>query len=118
MKANNMTEGFIQKRLTELRLKKGVSEYKMSIDMGHSKGYIQSITSGRSLPSLSEFIYMCEYLEVTPQEFFDDKCNEPILVNKLISIVSSLPDKDILALINIATCLYDKESDLISLKNK
>ena len=113
-----MTADFIQKRLTELRLKKGISEYKMSIDMGHSKGYIQSITSGRALPSLSEFIYMCEYLGVTPKEFFDDTCDEPILVSKLNSIISSLPDKDILALINIANCLYEKESALVSLKNK
>ncbi len=36
-----MYEKFIRDRIFELRIKKGVSEYKMSTDMGHSKSYIQ-----------------------------------------------------------------------------
>ena len=31
---------FIRNRITELRLKKGVSEYQLSYDLGHSKNYI------------------------------------------------------------------------------
>ena len=31
-------------------LQKNVSEYKMSLALGHSKGYIQSISSGRTMP--------------------------------------------------------------------
>lgn len=104
-----MTEEFIRSRITELRLKKGVSEYKMSTDMGHSKSYIQSITSGRALPSLSEFLYMCEYLGVTPKQFFDENMDEPILVRQLCNLATYLPDKDLLALINIADRLNEKE---------
>lgn len=47
-----MDTTFIRDRITELRLQKGASEYKMSMDLGHSKSYIQSISSGKSLPSL------------------------------------------------------------------
>lgn len=65
-----MDEGFIRRRITQLRLEKGVSEYRMSTDLGHSKGYIQSITSGRALPSMTEFLYLCDYFGVTPGEFF------------------------------------------------
>ena len=32
-----MTEEFIRNRITELRLRKGVSEYQMSYDLGHSR---------------------------------------------------------------------------------
>ena len=32
-----MDNEFIRKRITELRIKKGVSEYKMSLDLGHSE---------------------------------------------------------------------------------
>ena len=39
-----MDENFIRERLTQLRLKKNVSEYKMSLDLGHSKSYIQKGT--------------------------------------------------------------------------
>ena len=34
---------FIRERITQLRLQKGVSEYKMSYDLGHSRGYISTI---------------------------------------------------------------------------
>ena len=68
-----MDADFIRKRLTQLRMQKGVSEYQMSLDMGHSRSYIQSIVSGKSLPSMSEFLYICEYLGVTPIAFFDEQ---------------------------------------------
>lgn len=44
-----MDEKFIAERITELRLKKDISEYQMSLDLGKSKSYIQNISSGRSL---------------------------------------------------------------------
>ena len=50
-----MNEKFIRERITELRIQKNISEYKMSLDLGHSKSYIQSISSGKALPSMSEF---------------------------------------------------------------
>lgn len=39
-------EKYIRDRITALRIKNNVSEYKISLDPGHSKGYIQSISSG------------------------------------------------------------------------
>lgn len=103
-----MDENFIRQRMTELRIKKGVSEYKMSTDLGHSKSYIQSISSGRALPSLAEFIFMCEYLGVTPKDFFDEDSAEPILVRQLYNSVKGMSDKDLLALINIAERLNER----------
>lgn len=103
-----MDELFVRNRITELRTKKGVSEYKMSMELGHSKTYIQSISSGRSLPSFSEFLYICEYLGVTPREFFDADTNEPQLVCKLMEVAKTLPEDDLSALINMAERLADK----------
>ena len=97
-----MDEAFIRNRITELRLKKGVSEYRMSTDMGHSKSYIQSITSGRSMPSLPEFLFMCEYFGITPHEFFDEGVENPALLKEAIDGLKALPDDDInLILTNI-----------------
>ncbi|MBQ7125432.1 MAG: helix-turn-helix transcriptional regulator [Clostridia bacterium] len=90
-----MDEKYISKRITELRLKKGISEYKMSIDMGHSSSYIHSIASGKALPSMGEFIYMCEYLGVTPKEFFDEEIVHPQILNKLYSLSAKLSEEDI-----------------------
>ena len=101
-----MDESFIRQRITELRMKKGVSEYRMSTDMGRSKNYIQGITSGRSLPSLSEFIYMCEYLGVTPRDFFDEQLENPALLQEAIDSLRTLGDDDItLILTNIKRLL-------------
>lgn len=33
-----MFEEFVRERITQLRLRKGVSEYQMSYDLGHSRG--------------------------------------------------------------------------------
>lgn len=58
-------------RLSKLRLKKGVSARDMSLSIGQNAGYINNIESGKSLPSMTSFFYICEYLNVTPSEFFD-----------------------------------------------
>ena len=62
---------FFYKRLTELRIQKGVSARDMSLSLGQSESYINKIENRRTLPSLTGFIYICEYFEITPQEFFN-----------------------------------------------
>ena len=54
-----MEESYIAKRITQLRMARNISEYQMSLELGHSKSYIQSIASGRAMPSMSEFLYIC-----------------------------------------------------------
>ena len=44
-----MNTDFVRNRISQLRIKKGVSEYRMSSDLGHSKSYIQSISRGKAL---------------------------------------------------------------------
>ncbi len=103
-----MNEKFIKDRISALRIKKGISEYKMSIDLGHSKSYIQSISSGRALPSMSEFLYICEYLGVTPSEFFDQSISEPALTNELYTLTRNMQAEDINILISTAKRLKAK----------
>ena len=93
---------FIRDRLSVLRTKKNVSEYKMSLDLGHSKSYMQSISSGRALPSMSEFLFICDYLGVTPKEFFDENIDCPQLVQKLYDLTKDMPDEDLNILISTA----------------
>lgn len=70
----------------------------MSSDLGHSKSYIQSISSGKALPSMSEFLYICECLGVTPKEFFDTESDEPQLVSVLINKIRNMSADDLLVL--------------------
>lgn len=99
---------FIRERISFLRTKKNVSEYKMSTDLGHSKSYMQSISSGRSAPSLTEFLYICDYLGVTPKEFFDTQSQEPHLVQALHDLAQGMSEKDLNILIGIAQRLNEK----------
>lgn len=89
-----MTAQFVRDRITQLRLQKGVSEYKMSYDLGHSRGYINNISSGKALPSLSELFAICEYLNITVIEFFSDTDN-PQLLRKTIDGLEDLSQEDL-----------------------
>lgn len=100
---------FVRKRITDLRIKKGVSEYKMSLDLGHSRSYVQSISSGRSSPSIQEFLYICDYLEVSPSTFFDEKAYDPILLQKAYEGMRELSDKDLLTLISLINRFKEKQ---------
>ena len=97
-----MEPQFIRERISILRTKKNISEYKMSTDLGHSKSYIQSISSGRALPSMSEFLYICEYLGVTPKEFFDDSMDNPQLVQELYELSRYLSEENLKILVDLA----------------
>ena len=104
----NVDENFIRQRITQLRIQKNISEYKMSLDLGHSKSYIQSISSGRALPSMSEFLSICEYFGITPLEFFDTKAKEPILLNELQKECCHMDKADLTILIQLARRISSK----------
>ena len=89
-----INDSFIAERLTKLRIEKGVSEYKMSLDMGRNSGYINAIANGKSLPSMGEFLYMCDYLGVTPSEFFDEKFEGELKYKEVDRIIRDLSDED------------------------
>ena len=104
-----MDVNFIRDRISQLRTNQGISEYKMSLDLGHSKSYVQSISSGKALPSMSEFLYICEYLGVTPKEFFDGDIAEPQLINQLVNHALHLSPDDLVLLVDLAKRLDAKK---------
>lgn len=87
---------FVRERITQLRIQKGVSEYKMSYDLGHSRGYINNISSGKTLPSMTEFFAICDYFGITPIEFFDTKISNPKLSQSVLSALEQLDEDDLL----------------------
>ena len=95
-----MDEQFIRDRISGLRQEKQISERKMSLDLGHSTSYIRSITSGRALPSMGEFLYICEYLGVTPMEFFNVEQATTLTQQEAITHIYSMSDEDIRLLIS------------------
>ncbi len=96
-----MDDEFIRKRITELRIKKGVSEYQMSYDLGHSRGYVYNISSGKALPPMKEFLAICDYFEITPHQFFDEATSTPELIQKAIDGMRQLEEGDLIMLLGL-----------------
>ena len=90
-----MYANFVKERITQLRIQKGVSEYKMSYDLGHSRGYINNISSGKALPSMAEFFAICEYFQISPIDFFDKNLQDPQLLNKTALALTKLKPDDL-----------------------
>ena len=89
-----MDTEYIRNRITELRIKKGIAEHRMSIELGHSRSYMQGISSGRALPSMTEFLAICDYLDVSPKEFFDDENANPPLYRETLKRIILLSEED------------------------
>ena len=96
MSKHNITDPkFVQERITELRCARDVSEYRLSKDLGYSKGYIQSISSGKTFPSIAALYEICDYFKITLREFFDDKAvPDSELLHNLILEIRSLPAEE------------------------
>ncbi|MFT4007234.1 MAG: helix-turn-helix transcriptional regulator [Lacrimispora sp.] len=103
-----MNEQFVRNRITELRLKKDISEYQMSLDLGKNKSYIQGISSGRSMPSMKQFFEICDYLEITPLEFFNTDKNEQPLLREAGILMKDLNKEDLEAIFPILLRLKAK----------
>lgn len=95
-------EEFIR-RLVELRMKKGVSARDMSLSLGQSPGYINNIETGVNFPSMTVFFYICEYLEISPKEFFDVEAHNPAKINQIKKLSEGLSDEKLDLVINLLT---------------
>lgn len=96
-----MTEKEIRNRITKLRMDKNLSENRLSTNLGQSITYIQSITSGRALPSLKALMNICEYFDISLSEFFEERLPSPS-ERTLRREIKELTDEDIEHLIYIA----------------
>lgn len=85
-----MYEDFLPERLAKLRTQKGVSARDMSLSLGQANNYINNIENKKSLPSMQAFFYICEYLGVTPQEFFDEGNPTPEALRTLMAEAKKL----------------------------
>lgn len=78
-------------RLAQLRMERNVSARDMSLSLGQSESYINKIENRRAMPSMAGFIYICEYLGVTPRAFFDTEMVSPSKSMQIASQIGKLP---------------------------
>lgn len=90
------------KRLVALRVSKGASARDMSLSLGQSAGYINNIENGVNYPPMTVFFYICDYLGISPKEFFDTETLSPSKANELLSEAKGLSSEQLDHLIAIA----------------
>ena len=103
-----MYEDFIPERLAKLRTQKGVSARDMSLSLGQANNYINNIENKKSLPSMQSFLYICEYLGVTPQEFFDEGNPNSQALKEFIAETKKLDSQSIGHILGIMKGLNSK----------
>ncbi len=80
-------------RLYELRQLTCQSARDMSLSLGQSHNYINRLESKRNYPTLKNFFYICEYLKVSPNEFFNYSNPNPHADNELYLEIKKLDSK-------------------------
>ena len=100
-------------RLSKLRGHKGVSARDMSLSIGQNAGYINSIENGRALPSMKTFFLICDYLGLTPCEFFYFKSPFPDRLRKLLEYANGLDEEQLEHFSAVIKDAADKSSTLL-----
>lgn len=104
-----MTEKEFSLRLAQLRNEKGVSARDMSLSIGQNASYINNIENGKALPSMSGFFYICEYLNISPKDFFDTDNKTPEKIQNVLGELEKVDDEYIDSIANIIKGLAKKE---------
>ncbi|MCI8330216.1 MAG: helix-turn-helix transcriptional regulator [Oscillibacter sp.] len=105
-----MYEEFTQNRIAQLRAQKNVSDRDMSLSLGQNGSYINQIENRKALPSLPGFFYICEYLHITPQEFFDESNDAPVQMKDLIADLKKLDSAMLAKIADLVKEIVERQS--------
>ena len=100
-----MFEDDFAKRLLQLRQQKNVTARDMSLSIGQNAGYISRIESGKALPSMSAFLFICDFLKITPSEFFDTTTQQPIELRDLIQNLKRLDEQSLASITQLVNTI-------------
>ena len=99
---------YIQNRITELRIARGITEREMSLGLDKSDAYINKIANGKSGVSLPALADICDYFGITMADFFDGMIKNPMLHQELRDGLLELSDHDIELVRTIINRLKEK----------
>jgi transcriptional regulator with XRE-family HTH domain len=96
-----MDENYIKRRIAQLRTQQGISARELSLTLGQSTGYINTIENGKSLPSMSMFLVICDYFKISPKDFFDEEVKYPKILSELVNESKKLDEKSLQSLLTL-----------------
>lgn len=88
-----MDEQFVGQRIAFLRTNRGISARELSLRLGQSEGYINAIENGKSNPSIQMLGYICEELDVSLSDFYDEGNQYPNIIKEIIKEAKRLDKK-------------------------
>lgn len=86
---------FFSNRLYDLRMQQNVSARKMSNLIGMGDAYINTIENNKSMPKMEQFYFICDYLKISPSDFFDEGNSNPQRLAALMEDLKSLSDEQL-----------------------
>lgn len=100
---------FIAERIVTLLEKHNITENALSLRLGRCKSYINKITSRKTYPSMEGFLDICEYFQITPEEFFSTRdVNDIEIIRQIHQDLKDLDPADLNLISNIILRLKGK----------
>lgn len=80
----------LQKRITYLREQKGITVNKLANLAGISQSFLREIELGNKKPTIETLSYICDALEISLKDFFDDDLFKQFPENELLNEIYKL----------------------------
>ena len=90
-----MYEEFFAERLARLRLAKNISAREMSLAIGQNRNYINQIENKKVFPTMPAFFAICDFLNITPRDFFDEGNAYPEQLANLVEDLKRLDEQSL-----------------------
>lgn len=108
-----MYDDFFAKRLSELRNERKISAREMSLAIGQNESYINRIENRVNMPSMQGFFYICEYLNISPQEFFNTELNHPLKIHETLKMLNQLDEQELDAINYLLHTMVEKNKTTV-----
>ena len=106
-------KNFFAQRLYSLRNERDISAREMSLAIGQNSSYINRIENKITLPSMQGFFYICDFLKITPQEFFDTEVKYPLSIRSTIKMLNQLDEQELKAINHLLTVMLKNKKTTV-----
>ena len=91
----------VLKKINKLRLEKGWSVYRLSVESGLPQSTITNMFNRETLPSISTLESICAALEISLSDFFREDSEGQEYEEEFVRLYHSLPEKTQTAILNL-----------------
>ena len=95
----------VAKRIAFFRNKKHYTVNKLATLAGISQSYLRDVELGKKNPTIEVLSYICEALNISLRDFFDDETNSLLLNDPLLEKIYELNPEQRLLLLNFLNSL-------------